>query len=65
MSEDSAFAYAANAVLTALTGRSFGTEAQRASAAAVADGIDVPAGIAAGRALGERAGKLALAQLSR
>ena len=65
MSEDSAFAYAAERVLTALTGRSFGAEAQRASAAALADGIDVPAGVAAGRALGEQAGKLALARLGR
>ena len=63
MSEDSAFAYAANKVLTALTGRSFSTDARRASAAALADGIDVPAGVAAGRALGEQAGKLALGRM--
>ncbi len=63
MSEDSAFAYAANEVLTALTGRSFRTEADRASTAALTDGIDVPAGVAAGRTLGEQVGQLALARV--
>ena len=62
-SEGSAFAYAANEVLTSLLGRSFAARAQSASAAGLARGIDVPIDIAAGKAIGERAGRLALATM--
>jgi len=61
VSEGSAFAYAADEVLTALTGGSFATQAERLSAAGLADGIETPADEAAGRALGTKIGKLALA----
>ena len=62
VSEGSAFAYAADEVLTALTGRSFATQAERMSAAGPAEGIETPADEAAGRALGTKIGKLALAR---
>jgi ASPIC and UnbV/FG-GAP-like repeat len=52
VSEQSAFAFAANEVLTALSGRSFEREATRASGAALANGIETPADAAAGRKLG-------------
>jgi hypothetical protein len=61
VSEQSAFAFAANAVLTALTGRSFEREAERASEAALANGIETPADAAAGRTLGIAVGRRALA----
>jgi hypothetical protein len=61
VSEQSAFAFAANEVLTKLTGRSFEREAARASAAALANGLETPADAAAGRALGTAIGKRALA----
>ena len=63
VAEASAFAYAADEVLTTLLGRSYGARARTASAAALTGGIDVPADIAAGRALGEKVGKLALARI--
>jgi hypothetical protein len=62
VSEGSAFAYAADEVLTALTGRSFAAQAERMSAAGPAEGIETPADAAAGRALGTEVGKLALAR---
>ena len=61
VSEQSAFAFAANEVLTALTGRSFDREAERASAAAVANGIETRADDVAGRRLGTAIGRRALA----
>jgi Na+-translocating ferredoxin:NAD+ oxidoreductase RnfD subunit len=65
VSEGSAFAYAADAVLTSLTGRSFAAQAERMSVAGLAEGIETPADEAAGRALGEKVGKLALARTRR
>jgi hypothetical protein len=62
VSEGSAFAYAADTVLTALTGHSFAAEALRLSTAGVAEGIETPADEAAGRTLGLKIGKLALAR---
>jgi hypothetical protein len=62
VSEGSAFAYAADTVLTALTGHSFAAEALRFSTAGVAEGIETPADEAAGRTLGLKIGKLALAR---
>ncbi|HEX6788853.1 MAG TPA: FG-GAP-like repeat-containing protein [Gaiellaceae bacterium] len=61
VSEQSTFAFAANEVLTALTGRSFEHDAERASSAALANGIETPVDDAAGRALGTAIGKRALA----
>ena len=49
----------------ALLGRSFDARARLASAAALTGGIDVPADVAAGRALGRKIGKLALARVGR
>ena len=63
--EGSAFAYAANEVLTSLLGRSFSRQAQSASEAGLARGIDLPGDIAAGRVIGVSAGKLAVVQLRR
>jgi hypothetical protein len=57
----SAFAYAADAALTALTGRSFELRAQQASRAGVAAGIQVPADEAGGRRLGTTVGGNAVA----
>jgi Na+-translocating ferredoxin:NAD+ oxidoreductase RnfD subunit len=60
VSEGSAFAYAADEVLTALTGHSFAAQAHRLATAGVAEGIETPADEAAGRTLGEAIGKRAL-----
>ncbi len=60
VSEGSTFAYAANEVLTALTGRSFAAQAQRLATAGLAEGIETPADEAAGRTLGKAIGKRAL-----
>ena len=60
VSEQSAFAFAANEVLTALTGHSFEREAVRASDAALGNGIETPADNAAGRKLGIAVGRRAL-----
>jgi Na+-translocating ferredoxin:NAD+ oxidoreductase RnfD subunit len=65
VAEASAFAYAAGRVLFALTGHSFAKQIRQASAAALANGIDVPSDTAAGRALGERVGTLVLRRLRR
>ncbi|HEX6761687.1 MAG TPA: FG-GAP-like repeat-containing protein [Gaiellaceae bacterium] len=65
VSESSAFADAADAVLSALTGRSFAREAAQASASGLADGIQLPADVAAGRKLGAEAGRRALAAARR
>ena len=63
VAEASAFAYAADTVLHALTGRSFAQRAQAASSAALTGGIDTPSDLTSGRAIGERAGRAALAKL--
>jgi Na+-translocating ferredoxin:NAD+ oxidoreductase RnfD subunit len=63
VAEGSAFASAAGRVLTALAGRSFASQVRQASAAPLADGIDVPSDTIAGRALGERVGTLVLRRL--
>jgi len=65
VSGESAFAYAADRVLTALTGRSFDRQAERASRSGVASGIDIQADVAAGRALGIAVGKRAQARALR
>jgi hypothetical protein len=62
-SEGSAFAYAANEVLTGLLGRPFGNEAQAAGAAGLARGIDLPVDVSAGRRIGISAGKAALRRM--
>jgi hypothetical protein len=63
VAEGSAFAYAAGRVLTALTGHSYAGQMRRASTAPVADGIDVPPDVTAGRTLGERVAALVLRRL--
>jgi Na+-translocating ferredoxin:NAD+ oxidoreductase RnfD subunit len=63
VAEGTAFAYAAGRVLTALTGRSYAHQMREASAAPVADGIDVPSDVMAGRKLGERVAALVLRKL--
>jgi hypothetical protein len=65
VAEGSAFAYAAGNVLATLTGRSYAGEIRAASKAPVADGIDVPPDVTAGRALGERVAALVLRKLRR
>jgi len=62
VSEGSAFAYAAGEVLNALTGRSFLAETKRLATAGLAEGIETPGDEAAGRALGLKVAKLALAR---
>ena len=52
-------------MLTALTGRSFTRQAAAAEQSSVEDGINLPADAAAGRKLGTRVGKLALARAQR
>jgi hypothetical protein len=65
VAEASAFAYAAGGVLTALTGRSYAEQIRAASTAPIADGIDVPSDVTAGRTLGERVAGLVLGRLRR
>jgi Na+-translocating ferredoxin:NAD+ oxidoreductase RnfD subunit len=65
VAEASAFAYAADEVLTAFLGRSFDSRAQAASAEALEGGIDIPADIALGRTVGEKVGRLALGKVRR
>jgi hypothetical protein len=65
VSESSAFSYAAAHVLTALTGRSFVQQAERLSRGEVAGGIETPADVRAGRALGTTVGRRALRLASR
>jgi hypothetical protein len=57
VAEDGAFAAAASEVLSKLTAHSF-----KVAPTGVAEGIQTPAGEAAGRALGAKVGRLALAQ---
>jgi hypothetical protein len=61
VSERSAFGYAASAVL----GGSFERQAEQLSREGIAGGIETPADVAAGRALGKAVGKRALAQALR
>jgi hypothetical protein len=60
VSESSAFAYAADAALSSLTGRSFDRQAQQAAEAGLAAGIQVPPDVAAGRKLGRAVGAQAV-----
>jgi hypothetical protein len=61
--EGSAFAHAAGKVLAALTGHSYASQVREASLAPVADGVDLPSDITAGRKLGERVATLVLRKL--
>jgi Na+-translocating ferredoxin:NAD+ oxidoreductase RnfD subunit len=63
VAEGSAFAYAAGRVLAALTGRSYASQIREASTAPLADGIDVPSDVTAGRTIGERVATLVLRKL--
>jgi Na+-translocating ferredoxin:NAD+ oxidoreductase RnfD subunit len=63
-SGDSAFASAANEVLTAFTGRSFAGPAARAAAQGLDRGTELPGDVAAGRALGTKIGRLVSRKLA-
>jgi Na+-translocating ferredoxin:NAD+ oxidoreductase RnfD subunit len=63
VAEGPAFAYAAGRVLAALSGRSYAHQMRQASAAPVADGIDVPSDVTAGRSLGKQVAALVLRKL--
>jgi len=63
-SGDSAFAYAANEVLRAFTGRSFAAQAARAAMQGVDRGTELPGDVTAGRILGSKVGKLAWRRLA-
>jgi hypothetical protein len=63
VAEGSAFAYAAGGILTALTGHSYASQIRNASTAPLADGIDVPSDVTAGRKLGDRVAALVLRRL--
>jgi hypothetical protein len=63
VAEASAFAYSAGRVLAALTGHPFAKQVRQASVAALANGIDVPSDVTAGRAVGERVAALVLRKL--
>jgi Na+-translocating ferredoxin:NAD+ oxidoreductase RnfD subunit len=65
LAEGSVFAYAAGRVLADLTGRSYARQIRDAAAAPVADGIDVPSDVTAGRKVGERVAALVLRKLRR
>ena len=65
VAEGSAFAHAAGRVLAALTGHSYATQIREASTAPLADGIDIPSDLTAGRRLGERVAALVLRRLRR
>jgi Na+-translocating ferredoxin:NAD+ oxidoreductase RnfD subunit len=65
VAEGSAFAYAAGRVLASLTGHSYAARIHAASAAPVADGIDYPSDVTAGRTVGERVAALVLRRLGR
>jgi hypothetical protein len=62
VSEASAFAYAADAVLTKLTGQSFTGKTARFATAGLGEGIETPSDETAGRAVGTTAGTQALAR---
>ncbi len=57
VSDESAFAFAADEVLTSATGRSFARTAVKAGRSGLEAGIDIPADDLAGRKLGVVAGK--------
>jgi len=63
VAEGSAFAYAAGRVLATLTGHSYASQIREASTAPLADGIDVPSDVTAGRTIGERVATLVLRKL--
>jgi hypothetical protein len=65
VAEASAFAQAAGRVLGALTGRSYAPQIRGASTAPIADGIDVPSDVMAGRMVGDRVAHLVLRRLYR
>jgi hypothetical protein len=65
VSGETAFAYAAERVLSALTGRSFAAQATKASRIGVDDGIDLAADARAGRTVGLRAGARVLVRIRR
>jgi Na+-translocating ferredoxin:NAD+ oxidoreductase RnfD subunit len=65
VAEGTAFAYAAGRVLTALTGRSYTGRIHAAATAPLADGIDVPSDVTAGRTVGKRVAALVLRRLDR
>ena len=62
VAEGSAFASAASTVLAKLTGHAFAAEAAHATTAGVAEGIQTPADEAAGKTVGSKVAKLALAK---
>jgi Na+-transporting NADH:ubiquinone oxidoreductase subunit NqrB len=63
-SGDSAFAYAADGVLTAFTGRSFAGQAARAATQGVDRGTELAGDVTAGRTLGTKVGKLVWRKLA-
>ena len=63
VAEGSAFAYAAGRVLGGLTGHPLEGRIRNASATPLADGIDVPSDVTAGRTIGERVAALVLRRL--
>ena len=65
VSESSTFAAAADKVLSALTGRSFARQDALAGRSTIENGIDVPADVKAGRALGRKVGNLVLLRAQR
>ena len=65
VSERAAFAYAADAVLTSLTGRSFDRRAEALAFSGVESGIDTPADAIAGSSLGRTVGKRTWARAQR
>ncbi|HZO33962.1 MAG TPA: FG-GAP-like repeat-containing protein [Gaiellaceae bacterium] len=65
VSEDSAFAYAASTVLSALGGRSFAAQAAAASRLGVASGTALPEDVVPGRRVGTAVGGRALAKALR
>jgi Na+-translocating ferredoxin:NAD+ oxidoreductase RnfD subunit len=60
VAESSTFAFAADAVLTTLTGASFDRQAERAGLSSIENGVNVPADVTAGQKLGSDVAKLAL-----
>ena len=63
-SGDSAFAYAAGEVLTALTGHSFAGQAARAATQGADRGTELPGDVTAGRTVGTKVGKLVRRKLA-
>ena len=64
VSGDSAFAYAAGEVLTALSGHSFAGPAARAATQGVDRGTELSGDMTAGRTIGTKVGKLVLRKLA-